>query len=124
MKQVQDMLAMSQREGAAIALPGSPDEFHVGALRRMRLAEAALEERMVELTENVIAARLLARSYLNVARGFLDAVRRSRAIAQSELAQAQLYEARRAHEQARKCLSFARLCERRVDGMGFTCDWR
>ena len=117
MKDIQELLDTSRRAGAAIAIEDLSESFPLGALPRVRLTGEMLALRLVELSQNVLTARALARSYLSIARSFLEAARRAGVVMQPENSASHLREANLAHEQARKCLSFARLCERRADGL-------
>lgn len=76
--------------------------------------EADLEKRLAELTEAAIISRSLARQYLRQAQRFIAAARQASKRPDCSYYEAHLGEARKAHRQARKCLSFARLCQHRV----------
>jgi hypothetical protein len=82
-----------------------------------------LAERLAELTEAAISSRSLARQYLRTARRFVVAAREARRSYDSVYYEAHLGEARRAHEQARKCLSFARLCQSRAECLAIIGDY-
>lgn len=79
-----------------------------------RSLEADLEGRLAELTEVAIISRSLARQYFRTARCFIAAARQAAKTSDRTYYHAHLGEARKAHGQARKCLSFARLCQNRV----------
>ena len=79
-----------------------------------RSLEADLEGRLAELTEVAIISRSLARQYFRTARCFIAAARQASQTPDRSYYEAHLEEARKAHGQARKCLSFARLCQNRV----------
>jgi hypothetical protein len=79
-----------------------------------RSMEADLEGRLAELTEVAIISRSLARQYFRIARRFMAAARQASHTPHRPYYEAHLGEARKAHGQARKCLSFARLCHNRV----------
>ena len=73
--------------------------------------------RIAELIEGAITSRSLARQYLRAARRFVAAARQARRAPNRSHYEAHLREARKAHDQARKCLSFARLCRERAEGL-------
>jgi hypothetical protein len=81
------------------------------------------EGRLAELMESAITSRSLARRYLRAARRFVAAARRSRRAPDCSHYEAHLREARKAHDQARKCLSFARLCQQRAQCLAFICGY-
>jgi hypothetical protein len=82
-----------------------------------------LAERLAELTEAAISSRSLARQYLRTAQRLVGAARQARRGHDSEYYETHLGEARRAHEQARKCLSFARLCQSRAECLAIIGDY-
>jgi hypothetical protein len=88
-----------------------------------RWVGVGLAERLAELTEAAITSRSLARQYLRTARRFVGAARQARRGPASAYYEAHLQEARRAHEQARKCLSFARLCQSRAECLAIIGDY-
>jgi hypothetical protein len=73
------------------------------------------EGRIAELMEGAITSRSLARQYLRTARRFVAAARQARRAPNRSHYEAHLREAQKAHDQARKCLSFARLCRQRAE---------
>jgi hypothetical protein len=83
-----------------------------------------LAKRLAELTEAAIPSRSLARQYLRTARRFVGAARQARRSPDRLYYDAHLQEARRAHEQARKCLSFARLCQSRAECLAIIGDYQ
>ena len=100
----------------------SSDDLHSGVLTRAVAHPAGrcnfangFEGRLVELMMGAITSHSIARQYLRTARGFVAAARRARRETDHSRFQAHLREARQAHDQARKCLSFARLCRRRAE---------
>jgi hypothetical protein len=70
--------------------------------------------RLAELMEGAITSQTLARQYYRVAHRFLTAAREARHKLARSTYEAHLREARKAHEQARKCLRFACLCRQRA----------
>jgi len=81
------------------------------------------EGRLAELMEGAITSHSIARQYLRVARRFVAAARRARRGTDRSRFEAHLREARKAHDQARKCLSFARLCRRRAECLAVIADY-
>jgi hypothetical protein len=73
------------------------------------------EKRLILLVEGSVTSRSRATQYFRIARRFLAAARRARRDVDMLRFEAHLREASQAHGQARRCLAFARLCERRVD---------
>jgi hypothetical protein len=88
-----------------------------------RWVGVGLAERLAELTEAAITSRSLARQYLRTARRFVGAARQARRGHDGAYYEAHLQEARKAHEQARKCLSFARLCQSRAECLAIIGDY-
>lgn len=86
--------------------------------------EADLEKRLAELTEAAIISRSLARQYIRTARRFIAAARQASKRPDRSYYEAHLGEARKAHLQARKCLSFARLCQQRVQCLADIAGYR
>ena len=86
--------------------------------------EADLEKRLAELTEAAIVSRSLARQYLRTARRFIAAARQASQRPDCLYYEAHLGEARKAHRQAHKCLSFARLCQHRVQCLADIAGYR
>jgi hypothetical protein len=81
------------------------------------------EGRLTELMEGAITSHCIARQYLRAARRFIAAARRARRGTDRSRFEAHLREARKAHDQARKCLSFARLCQRRAECLAVIGDY-
>lgn len=81
------------------------------------------EGRLAELMMSAITSHSIARQYLRTARSFIAAARRARRDTDHSRFQAHLREARQAHDQARKCLSFARLCRRRAECLAAIADY-
>ena len=86
--------------------------------------EDGLKSRLTELTEWAITSRSLAREYFRTARRFIAAARQARRSSNQAHYRAHLDEARKAHEQARKCLSFSHLCHKRTECLAIIGDYR
>jgi hypothetical protein len=107
-----------------------PDDLCSGVLTRAAAHPAGgrnfahrLEGRLAELMEGAIASHSIARQYLRTARGFVAEARRARRGRDRSRFEAHLREARKAHDQARKCLSFARLCRLRAECLAAIADY-
>lgn len=87
----------------------------VGERESSRSIAAGLEQRLAELTEGAITYRSLARQYLRTAQKFVTAARNASGKSGRVGYEAHLGEARKAHDQARKCLGFARLLQKRAE---------
>lgn len=118
---------MRKRRHTPVAIMAS----RVAAKRKTNSAEVGggrwvgigLAERLAELTEAAITSRSLARQYLRTARRFVGAARKACRSHDHASYEAHLQEVRRAHEQARKCLSFARLCQSRAECLAIIGDY-
>lgn len=88
--------------------------FDTAPIDRIRLSRE-FENRLAQLVEGIVASRSRAGQYFRVARRFTAAARRARGTSDQPAFAAHVYEADQAHRQARKCLSYAKLCERRVE---------
>ena len=86
----------------------------ISAIDRVRLSRE-FEIRLAQLVEIAVSSRSRAGQYFRVARRFTAAARRARMISDAPAYVAHVREAHQAHRQARKCLGYARLCERRVE---------
>jgi hypothetical protein len=97
------------RPGEAAPATSDPEQ------ERARPVGPRLEGRLADLTQGAITSRSLARQYLRTARRFVAAARQAQRTPDRAYYEAHLSEARKAHDQARKCLSFARLCQKRAE---------
>jgi hypothetical protein len=105
---------------------GPRSDILTGAAARLadgRNSAHGFEGRLTELMEGAITSHTMARQYLRAARDFIAAARRARHGADRSRFEAHLREARKAHDQARKCLSFARLCRRRAECLAVIADY-
>jgi hypothetical protein len=75
---------------------------------------ADLQLRLGALLRGEMTSFLQARQYLQTARRYVGAARRSRQLKNPGHYEAHLEAARNAHRRARKCLSYARLCRQRA----------
>jgi hypothetical protein len=116
--------------GSFGAVRALPDSLGSGGLTRAGSEPAGgrnfahgFEGRLTELMEGAITSQCIARQYLRAARRFVAAARRARRRTDRSHFEAHLREARKAHDQARKCLSFARLCQRRAECLAVIADY-
>jgi hypothetical protein len=79
---------------------------------------ADLQLRLGALLRGEMTSFLQARQYLQTARRYIAAARKSRLLANGVNYETQLEAARNAHRRARKCLSYARLCRERARTLG------
>lgn len=103
-----------------VAAKGRTSSTEVGGGRWVGIG---LAERLAELTEAAITSRSLARQYLRTAQRFVGAARTACRSDDRASYEAHLQEVRKAHEQARKCLSFARLCQSRAECLAIIGDY-
>jgi len=79
---------------------------------------ADLQLRLGALLRGEMTSFLQARQYLQTARRYIGAARKSRRHADAGIYQSHLEAARNAHHRARKCLSYARMCRERARTLG------
>lgn len=76
-----------------------------------------LEGRLAGLTEAAIISRSIGRQHLHMARLFISRARVARRVGKQTDFVSHCREARLAHQKARKCFAYARLCERRAESL-------